>query len=118
MDRRTRIRQRYPRHALPGEVHSPAGIAFRIRHGRDPVGYVYAECGVEHCVAPDCVDDEAGRARTREQFRYFTGGQERKERCVHGHDQVESGRYESDGTAYCEECKRLRKQAERKAEVA
>lgn len=93
--------------------YSPAAIAFRIKYGRDAQGYAYAECGVKHCVAPDHVEDEAGRARTREQLRYLTGGQERPERCVHGHDQAEHGRYEADGRAYCEACKRERKHAER-----
>lgn len=98
--------------------YSPAAVAFRIRHGRDPQGYTYAECGLHHCVDPDHVDDEPGRARTREQLRYLTGGGERPARCVHGHDQAEHGRYEPDGTAYCEACKRERKRTERRAVAA
>jgi hypothetical protein len=85
--------------------YSPAAIAFRIKHDREPEGYAYAECGFKHCVALDHVDDEAGRTRTREQLRYLTGGQQRKEQCVHGHDQAEWGRYETDGRAYCHGCK-------------
>jgi len=95
--------------------HSPAAIAFRIKHDRDPVGYAYAECGLKHCVAPDHVDDEPGWTRTREQLRYLTGGQQRKPECVHGHDQAQHGRYEADGRAYCEACKVVRKHAERQA---
>jgi hypothetical protein len=98
--------------------YSPAAIAFRIQHGRDPVGYVIAECGMPQCVAPGHVDDEAGRKRTREQLRYLLGGQERKPFCVHGHDQAEHGRYEPDGTAYCEACKVAQKRAERLAVTA
>ncbi|WP_079153810.1 hypothetical protein [Streptomyces malaysiensis] len=97
------------------KTYSPAGIAFRIKHGREPKGYTYADCGYQHCVAPDHVDDEPGRARTREQLRYLNGGRERKERCIHDHDQAEHGRYETDGRAYCEACKRERRTAERQA---
>ncbi|MGY6019541.1 hypothetical protein [Streptomyces spinosirectus] len=98
--------------------HSPAAIAFRIKHGRDPQGYVKADCGMRHCVAPEHVDDEAGRLRLREQLRYLSGGQERKPFCRHGHDQAEHGRYEPDGTAYCEACKADRKRSERAAVAA
>lgn len=92
---------------------SPAAVAFRIRHGREPIGQVFAECGMRHCVAPDHVDDEAGRARVREQVRYLTGGPERKPLCVHGHDQAVHGRYKPDGTAYCEACKVVARRAQR-----
>jgi hypothetical protein len=95
--------------------HSAAAVAFRIRTGRDPRGYVIADCGMKHCVAPEHVEDEAGRLRNREQYRYLTGGRERKPFCVHGHDQAEHGRYEADGTAYCERCKRSQKRALRRA---
>jgi hypothetical protein len=97
------------------ESHSPAAVAFRIKHGRDAEGYAIADCGLKHCVAPDHVEDEAGRRRNREQLRYLMGGRERKPFCPHAHDQAEHGRYESDGTAYCEACKADRKRAERQA---
>jgi hypothetical protein len=95
--------------------YSPAAVAFRIKHGREAEGYAIADCGLKHCVAPDHVEDEAGRRRNREQLRYLMGGRERKPFCVHGHDQAEHGRYEADGTAYCEACKVVRKRAERQA---
>jgi hypothetical protein len=95
--------------------YSAAAVAFRIRTGRDPQGYAIADCGMQHCVAPEHVEDEAGRLRNREQLRYLTGGRERKPFCVHDHDQAEHGRYEQDGTAYCEACKVVRKRAERQA---
>lgn len=98
--------------------YSPAAMAFTIKHGRDPQGYVKAECDVEHCIAPDCVEDEAGRIRLREQVRYLMGGRERKPVCPHGHDQAVHGRYEADGTAYCEACKAGRKRAERAERAA
>ncbi|NED83513.1 hypothetical protein G3I76_25900, partial [Streptomyces sp. SID11233] len=84
---------------------SPLAIAFRMRTGREPVGQVRAECDVPYCVAPDCVEDEPGRLRIREQLRYLKGTAERPPFCVHGHDQAVHGRYERDGTAYCHECK-------------
>lgn len=89
--------------------YGPAAIAFRIQHGREPKGYVYADCGMKHCVAPAHVDDEITRTQTREQLRYLTGGRERKATCVHGHDQAVHGRYETDGRAYCHGCKLDRK---------
>lgn len=92
------------------EWYSPTAIAFRIQYGREPVGYVYAECGFKHCVAPAHVDDQPGRQRTREQLRYLTGGQTPRERCVRNHDQAVHGRFEADGRAFCAECKRLSKQ--------
>ncbi|NUK12679.1 hypothetical protein HRW18_32860 [Streptomyces lunaelactis] len=98
-----------------GKSHSPAGIAFRIQHGREAMGQVFAECGFKHCVAPAHVDDETTRIRTREQLRYLTGGRERKPVCVHGHNQATYGRYERDGRAYCEECKRLQRHTEQEA---
>lgn len=86
-------------------TYSAAGIAFRQRTGREPVGQVYAECGVTHCIAPAHVDDQPGRLRTREQLRYIKGFRARKPVCVHGHDQAVWGRYEPDGDAYCDACK-------------
>ncbi|MFD8687815.1 hypothetical protein [Streptomyces sp. NPDC059651] len=87
------------------ECHTAAALAFRRRTGRAPEGYAFAECGFNHCVAPAHVDDEPGRQRTREQLRYLAGGQKRPAECVHGHDQAEHGKYESDGRAYCGQCK-------------
>jgi hypothetical protein len=95
--------------------YSPAAVAFRIKHGRDAEGYAIADCELKHCVAPDHVEDEADRRRIREQLRYVTGGRERKPYCNHGHDQAVHGRYEPDGTAYCEACKAEQKRAERQA---
>jgi hypothetical protein len=97
------------------KYYSPAAIAFRIKHGRDAEGYAIADCGVKHCVAPEHVEDEAGRRRNREQLRYLMGGGERKPNCVHGHDQAEHGRYAPNGTGYCQACTATRKQAERQA---
>lgn len=91
--------------------YSPAAIAFGIQHGREAKGQTFADCGFKQCVAPAHVDDETTRQRTREQLRYLTGGRARKPVCVHGHDQSEFGRYEPDGTAYCQACNGARKAA-------
>lgn len=87
-----------------GKTYTAAAIAFRIKTGREPQGYAYAECGLQHCIAPDHVDDEAGRAQVREQLRYLTGGQERSPACKAGHDQAAHGRYSPAGVAYCHAC--------------
>lgn len=100
------------------QYYSPAAVAFRIRTGRDPEGYAIADCGRKHCVAPEHVEDEPGRLRTREQLRYLTSGRARKPACGFGHDQAVHGAYEPDGVAYCRECKRLAKQASREAVTA
>lgn len=91
---------------------SAAAVAFRIRTGRAPQGQAYADCGMKHCVAPDHVEDEQGRQRTREQLRFLRGGRARKQQCVNGHDQTRHGRYTPTGTAYCEACKRAPKTVE------
>lgn len=93
--------------------YSPAGIAFQMRHGRPPQGYVKAECGYKHCVAPDHVNDEAGRQQARREARARRGLGEAPAMCVSGHDQAEHGKFEPDGTAYCGMCKILDKRAQR-----
>ncbi|MEV0090404.1 hypothetical protein [Streptomyces sp. NPDC050738] len=89
-----------------GKAHTAAAIAFRIRTSREPEGYAYAECGYHQCVAPAHVNDTAARMQVREALRHLTGRPERPEACLHGHDQAEHGRLETDGRAYCEACKR------------
>lgn len=83
-----------------------AAIAFRIRHGRAPQGYAIADCGHQHCVAPEHVLDGPGRTRTREQLRYLSGGRQRPARCRRGHDQGVHGTLSADGrSSYCKACK-------------
>lgn len=94
-----------------GRSYTAAAIAYRIRTGRDPIGYAMAECGRKHCVAPDHVEDEPGRQQAREQLRYLMGGQQRPEKCVHGHDQAVYGRYSPTGVSYCQACTAERKAA-------
>ncbi|MDX3294651.1 hypothetical protein PV569_13135 [Streptomyces scabiei] len=101
--------------------YSPTAIAFQMRHGRPPKGYAIADCGRDRCVAPDHVDDEAGRLAKREEIRRARGNGDRPGTCLYGHDQTEHGRLQGDGTPYCEACKRERKaepQARRAAPTA
>jgi hypothetical protein len=88
--------------------YSPAAVAFRIRTGRDADGQTFAECGMSHCVAPDHVRDETERAADRAAKR---SGAE-PDACRYGHSRAVHGRYEADGTAYCQRCKWLSKNPE------
>jgi DNA-binding CsgD family transcriptional regulator len=49
-----------------GTVHTAYRVAFRIRHGHDPVGYVRRTCHITGCVAPDHVADTAASASREE----------------------------------------------------
>ncbi|MFC8515529.1 hypothetical protein [Streptomyces sp. NPDC057257] len=88
------------------KVHTAAAIAYTIKHGRQPHGYVKADCGMHHCVAPDHVDDETGRLAKRAEIRRAAGWGERPATCPAGHDQSVEGRLGSLGEPYCEACKR------------
>lgn len=85
--------------------YSPAAVAFEIRHGQRPQGYVKAECGYQHCVAPDHVNDEAGRQEARLRLRAERGLGDIPTKCAGGHDQAEHGKLEPDGRSYCGMCK-------------
>lgn len=87
------------------KAYSAARIAFRIKHDREPEGYAKSECGMQHCVAPDHVDDTATRDRDHGALRIVLGMPDRPERCVRGHDQAKHGGVQPDGRAYCRECK-------------
>lgn len=88
---------------------SPSAIAFELRHGQPPQGYVIADCGLKQCIAPDHVLDEPGRLQARRARRTDTP----RERCAYGHDQNEHGKFEPGGHAYCARCKALHKQERR-----
>jgi transposase-like protein len=88
------------------KLYTAASIAFTIKTGRDPQGYAIPGCGMKHCVAPEHVNDEAGRQQARRELRARQGLGDAPAQCAHGHDQREHGRFEADGTAYCEACKR------------
>ena len=51
-----------------GRLHTAYRIAWRIRTGRDPDGYVRPMCGMSGCVAPNHVDDTATRRRNAAAF--------------------------------------------------
>lgn len=56
-----------------GRTHTAARIAYRIKHGTDPIGYALPGCGTAHCVAPDHITDTATtRAHTAPRARYDT----------------------------------------------
>lgn len=98
--------------------YSPAAIAFEQKHGRPPKGYVKAECGYPHCVAPDHVNDEAGRQHARLIRRAERGLGAVPTKCVSGHLLAEHVKFETDGTAYCGLCKVLDKRAQRDPSAA
>lgn len=88
---------------------SPAAIAFEMRHGRPPQGYAIADCGRKRCIAPDHVDDEAGRLAKRQNLRRANGLDGRPDTRSCTHDQGVHGRLQSAGRPYCVACKRERK---------
>ncbi|WP_262059722.1 hypothetical protein [Streptomyces sp. STR69] len=101
--------------------YSPAAIAFEIQHGRPAQGYVIADCGRDHCIAPGHVADEAGRQAKRLELRRAKKLGDRPDTCRYGHDQTVNGRLERDGRPYCEACKRAAKavpQTQREATAA
>ncbi|MFD5571979.1 hypothetical protein [Streptomyces cadmiisoli] len=99
-----------------GSWYSAAGLAFRIRTGRDPVGQVRAECDVKHCVAPACVEDEPGRQALRRTLRRIQGlPNPPTGTCPNGHDLTEDGRLDGQLHPYCEGCKRDTSRAKKQA---
>lgn len=48
-------------------------LAFRIRHGREPVGRVTSGCDYEGCVAPDHVEDRPMREQLRTTYAAIFG---------------------------------------------
>jgi hypothetical protein len=101
--------------------YSPTAIAFEMRHGRPPQGYAIADCGLPRCVAPDHVDDEAGRQAKRRQLRHGKGLDDIPATCAAGHDQSIHGRLQRDARPYCEACKRVQRAeppAQREARAA
>lgn len=94
-----------------GQSYSPAAVAFRIRTGRDPQGTMRATCAVFRCVAPDHVDDAAGRAHTRAQIRAAKNLAPAPGACKRGHDQTVHGRLLTGGTTYCDACQNHRARA-------
>ncbi|MDI9836227.1 hypothetical protein [Streptomyces sp. KAU_LT] len=97
-----------------GSWYSAAAIAFEMRTGRAPHGQVRAECDVQHCVAPACVEDETGRQALRLQLRRLKGLPDPPTgTCGNGHDLAVKGRLDASLHPYCEGCKQQAKQRRR-----
>ncbi|MEV0016622.1 hypothetical protein [Streptomyces tendae] len=93
-----------------GSWYSAAAVAFEMRTGRTPKGQVKTECTVKHCVAPACVEDEAGRQALRLMTRRLQGLPDPPTgHCKNGHDLAVDGRLDARLHPYCEGCKRDRK---------
>jgi hypothetical protein len=93
------------------QTFTAAAIAFRLGTGSDPQGYVRAECGLAHCVAPGHVLDAATRQRTREALRAQQQMRTPPASCRNGHDLAVHGRHSPDGRVYCQACNLGRKHA-------
>lgn len=91
-----------------GKSHSPAAVAFWIRTGRVAQGQTSADCGMQHCVAPEHVKDEAERVARREALRSKAAPQG----CKYGHERAVYGRFGKNGTSYCARCNWLGKHPE------
>ncbi|MET7759767.1 helix-turn-helix domain-containing protein [Streptomyces sp. NPDC005389] len=90
-------------------------VAFRIARGRDPQGYVTAECEFEGCVAPAHVADEPSRTQLRSQLASLMGRDLSLTECGRGHATAEHRRYYPDGAPYCGACYALTHNARRAA---
>ena len=84
-----------------GRWHSARAVAFRLRTGRDPVGYCKAGCGQPWCVAPEHVDDEQNRQHIRAAMRALLGMPTPPQTCPAGHDQAVHGRIDANHKHYC-----------------
>ncbi|MGC0427644.1 hypothetical protein RKD32_003999 [Streptomyces sp. SAI-195] len=86
-------------------TYTARSIAFRAHTGRDPEGYVTAECDQpEWCVAPAHLEDEPGRTRARAALAVITGRATSLVECNRGHATAEHRRYLPDGAPYCGAC--------------
>lgn len=86
-----------------GRLWTARRIAYRIRTGRDPVGYCLPECGERDCVAPAHIDDAPTRTRDRAALAAITGVQSPADTCRRGHG-LGHRRYRPDGRPYCRAC--------------
>ncbi|MBZ6258159.1 hypothetical protein KVH22_21825 [Streptomyces olivaceus] len=86
-------------------TYTARSIAFRAHTGREPVGYVTAECDrPDWCVAPAHLEDEPGRTRARGALAVVTGRATSLVECSRGHATAEHRRYLPDGGPYCGAC--------------
>lgn len=89
-----------------GQRLSAYRIAFSIRTGRDPQGVVRPACGMQGCVAPHCMDDNATRQHNRQAMRDILRMPPRPNQCRRGHDQAVHGRLRGSNVHYCAACER------------
>lgn len=87
-----------------GHTHTAYRIAFRIQHGREPVGNCSSDCGMPGCVAPAHVEDDTTRTRTRAAYASLIGVESPTDTCRRGHAAAEHRRYRRDGRPYCMPC--------------
>jgi hypothetical protein len=93
-----------------GDRHiSARRTAFRIAHGRDPIGQVRPTCGEPWCVAPAHQADQQQRDASRTACAPLTG------QCRNSHDLALHGTRDNRGVATCRACDRDRKRAARGA---
>ncbi|WP_435610862.1 hypothetical protein [Streptomyces sp. C10-9-1] len=64
---------RCPQVSHHGRQESARRVAFRLAHGREPVGHVIAACGAAWCVAPGHVEDRPMREQLRAQLEAIGG---------------------------------------------
>ncbi|MEU0037219.1 hypothetical protein [Streptomyces sp. NPDC006333] len=99
-------------------TYTARSIAFRAAAGRDPDGYVTAECEFPECVAPAHVADEPARTRLRAQLAAVLGTATDLVECNRGHSTAQHRRYTPDGAPYCGTCHTEMKRARLAAEAA
>ncbi|MFS0695094.1 hypothetical protein [Streptomyces nitrosporeus] len=97
------------------KTYTARSVAYEIRSGRTPVGYVKPNCGRADCIAPDHLDDEQDRIRDRAELGRMLGRQSHITECTRGHAVAEHRRYLPDGSGYCGTCHDLNKRARRAA---
>ncbi|MFF9554551.1 hypothetical protein ACF1DY_01785 [Streptomyces albus] len=103
----TRGRHEAPIVCFRGRRVSAYRVAFGLSHTREPRGHCSPGCGYPGCVAPEHVDDDLDRTRTRAMLHAVQGRQVQGDVCKRGHEAAEHRRYTSTGRAYCGACSRL-----------
>lgn len=101
-----------PQVRLDGRYVPVSHVAFEMRYGHKPSGYVKADCGVKHCLTPDHMLDDRGRRTLYLQLRALHGLGGHWTVCRRcGGDWESVGRIQSDLKLYCNHCKSNRKKA-------
>ncbi|WP_371624084.1 hypothetical protein OG245_15340 [Streptomyces sp. NBC_01116] len=63
-----------PRLGRQGKHPSAYRVAFRLHHGREPIGHAKPGCGYAQCVAPAHLEDRPMREQLRSQMAGIFGG--------------------------------------------